>query len=156
MKARPAAAFLLMPLALSGCMTGQAVRTGNSQTPVMLDIRKTAKPNGLACEVEVFATYANDMADQTRELVISDTSSQFVRSLATIQLPRPADDPRPVDNADGTSSFRMFQWSFGRCREVPLKIEIGECETGACSEMRVSKAVPDGVTVEVTRNGAPG
>lgn len=142
---------MLTPLLLCACVGDLATPTSDNLPPIMLDVRKTTMANSLACEVEVFATYPSDMQPQIRELVIFDTSSEFVRSLATVEVPRPGEDSRPVANENGTTSFRMFQWSFSRCREVPLKIKIGACKQGPCPDMRVSTGIPDGVTVDVVR-----
>lgn len=141
--------IFLVQVLLSACATGQLAETYVPSEPIVLDVRKTSAPNSLACEVEVFATYPSDMQPQTRDLVISDTSSELIRSFATVQLPRPPDDPRPLASDNGTTSFQMFQWSFSPCREVPLSIQIGDCKEGTCPLMQVSPEIPEGVTVQV-------
>lgn len=137
----------LAAIALSGCVTAEQPGGLAPVDEIVLDVRKTETAGG--CTVQVFATYPNDLAPQTRELTISDPTSSLITQSGTAELPRPANDPRPVDNLDGTSSHTMFQWSFSPCRPVPLLIEIGACQSGECPPMRVAGDWPDGVEVTV-------
>lgn len=150
---KPVGLLLLVLLAQTACVSDRPMSGNSMAHDVVLDVRKTALGAGDGCEVDVFATYPADMPAGTRELTIFDSSSELVRALATVELPRPENDPRQTRNADGTSSFRMFQWSFSQCRPVPLVIEIGTCESGNCPPMVVSPETPAGITVEVVRTG---
>lgn len=150
--AKAAAALLLAPLAVTGCTTTGGPPGSAGGDAIVLSVKKTDIAGG--CDVEVFETYPSDLPTQARNLRISDAASPMssggTRGGAT--LPRPADDPRPVDNGDGTTTFRVFQRGYSPCRPVPLEIEIGACRVGQCLPMRVSDApLPQGVTVKVVQ-----
>ncbi|MEW5422346.1 hypothetical protein [Amorphus sp. 3PC139-8] len=143
------AVLAVAPFAATACTTTGGPPDGDK---IVLSVEKTEIAGG--CDVEVFETYPSDLSTQARDLRVSDAASPLSSgaTMGGATLPRPADDPRPVDNGDGTTTFRVFQRGYSPCRPVPLEIEIGACRVGQCLPMRVSDAsLPEGVTVRGIR-----
>ena len=147
---RSCAIFItLVSIALSGCAKSGLPALEPSAAPITLEVSKSEDPG--RCKVEVFANHSIGMARQPRELNIPDLANPLLAMNATVELPRPSIDKRPVSNPDGTVGFRVFQASYSPCREVALEVDIGACRGGRCPPMQVSGDGPGGITVKVQR-----
>lgn len=88
------------------------------------------------CKVNLRATYPRNVAAHQRFYSIEERGSSLSRSDGPMTVPRPSNDPREVENADGSISFDFYNWTIGgACSDLVYELEIGECQSGVCPPM---------------------
>ena len=89
-----------------------------------------------ACKVNLRATYPRDVAAHQRFHSIERPGKSLSRSEGPITVPRPSNDPREVENADGSISFDFYNWTNGgMCSDQEYRLKIGDCQSGDCPPM---------------------
>lgn len=134
MKLKPVGVIALGCL-VAACDTAQtppqSAGTGEAVTLQLISEQRSS-----SCKVNLRATYPRDVAPHDRDFAIEGRSSSLSRSEGPLSLPRPPEDPRPVENADGSISFDFYNWDIGgTCSDLVYELEIGACQSGACPPM---------------------
>ena len=55
-----------------------------------------------------------------------------------LELPRPANDPRPKEREDGMMVMNMSGWFTSPCGDLVIEFTIGECVKGDCPQCHLS------------------
>jgi len=138
---------------LAACATAPGPEQAGEDVVVLQAYEKISDANdpNRNCEAGWFYIYPADVTPHSRDVFYNVVGSSMLSGGGPLPLPRPEQDPRPQQRADGLMEMKVSIASFGPCLgrngERVIEFTIGECVEGDCPPMRF-EAPDDAALVE--------